>query len=174
MSNVLVGIIGVILFVGLAVAGALFLGQQFTNAAARTNATIIVGQLQQMTQAVEMYRLKTGSQSVTCQTVAFLVPRFLKKIPVSPTLTAKKAGATTYFYTPQLNNDLRTDPTSEQAAGVEAKYITTNLGGDATAKEACKAISDYQTKGIPTVDPMPTEKSGCGFFQEEYVAWIRL
>jgi hypothetical protein len=173
MMNVLMGVIGVILFVGLAIAGALFMGDQFSNAGARTNAAVIVGQLQQMTQALEMYRLKTGIQTVNCQTVDFLVPRFLKVVPVSPTLKAKSTTAS-YMYRPQLNNDLVTDETAAQAANVAAAYITTNLGDDITAKKACQAIADLQSGGLQSVELLPTKKGGCGFYAGEYVAWHKL
>lgn len=173
MSNVLIGIIGVILFIGLAVAGALFLGDQFKNVAGKSNGTVIIGQLQQMTQAVEMYRLKTGVQTVTCQTVDFLVPRFLKSVPTSPTLRPGDPS-TSYYRRPQLNNDLIVDATPEQAAGHPALYITTNIGNDRKAKDACQAIADTQNRGVPTVTVLPTEKSGCGLFNDEYVAWIRI
>jgi len=173
MSNVLIGIIGVILFIGLALAGALFLGDQFKKATARTNASIIIGQISQMTQALEMYRLKTGIAKPTCQTVEFLVPRFLKSVPVSPTVIAKTT-TNSYMYVPQLNNDLITDATSAQAAGIAATYITTNLGSDVTARDACQVLADMQSGGLQTVSVTPAEKSGCGFFANEYVAWQRL
>jgi hypothetical protein len=173
MANVLIGIIGVILFIGLALAGALFLGDQFKKATARTNASIVIGQIAQMSQAVEMYRLKTGIASPTCQTVDFLVPRFLKSVPVSPTVTAR-ANVGTYRYTPALNNDLVTDATPTQAAGIPATYITTNLGADSTAREACQVIADMQSGGVQTVSATPSEKSGCGAFSGDYVAWQRL
>lgn len=173
MMNVLMGIIGVILFVGLAIAGALFMGEQFSNAGARTNAAVVVGQLQQMSQAVEMYRLKTGVQDVTCQTVDFLVPRFLKTVPISPTVKAKSTTAS-YMYRPQLNNDIITDETAAQAAGIAAVYITTNLGDDVTAKKACQAIADLQSGGIQSVDLLPKKKAGCGLYAGEYVAWHKL
>lgn len=173
MANVLMGLIGVILFIGLALAGASFLGDQFKTVAGRSNATVIIAQLQQMTQAVEMYRIKTGIQTVNCQTVDFLVPRFLKVIPVSPTLKAKTTTGS-YMYRPQINNDLITDATPEQAAGIPGTYITTNIGDDRMAKDACQAIADTQNRGVPTVTVTPTEKSGCGLFQGEYVAWIKI
>ncbi len=170
MSNVLIGVIGVILFIGLALAGALFLGDQFGSAASKSDASIIMGQLAQMTQAVEMYRLKSGTGAVTCQTVDFLVPRFLRNVPVSPTLKAS-ATRNSYMYKPQLNNDLVTDATPQQAAGHPALYITTNLGADDRAAKACQAIADQYGGGVQTVSALPTSKAGCGRFQDEFVAW---
>lgn len=55
MSNVLIGIIGVILFIGLALAGALFLGPRFQES--RTNAitSAQVQSLQQLANAANLY-----------------------------------------------------------------------------------------------------------------------
>ena len=83
MSNVLIGIIGVILFIGLALAGALILGEDFKTA--RTEASIATLQTQgkQMVDAVSMRRLKTGS-TIPSGNLSDYTPRFLKS--VSPTL----------------------------------------------------------------------------------------
>lgn len=61
MSNVLIGIIGVILFIGLALAGALILGPDFLVASNQTEATRIVQSLKQMSDAASMRNLKTGT-----------------------------------------------------------------------------------------------------------------
>ncbi len=61
MSNVLIGIIGVILFIGLALAGALFLGPRFQSASNDSKAAAMVQQLQQASDAAAMYTLNTGS-----------------------------------------------------------------------------------------------------------------
>jgi hypothetical protein len=173
MSNVLIGIIGVILFIGIAIAGALFLGDQFKSVTSKSDASTIMAQLAQMTQALEMYKLKSGKGTVNCQTVDFLVPRYLKRVPVSPTLIAANTQSS-YLYKPQLNNDLRTDATPEQAAAVEALYITTNIGATPKAAKACQAIADQYGGGVQTVTALPTSKAGCGLFQDEYVAWQKL
>lgn len=87
MSNVLIGIIGVILFIGLALAGALILGDDFRSASRDSKATALVTQMQQVSQALEMYRLKTGSDFpsyVQVNTDARMIPRFLKTPYVEP------------------------------------------------------------------------------------------
>lgn len=54
MSNVLMGIIGVTLFIGLALAGALFLGPRFSAAQASSEASGYMLQLKQITDAAVM------------------------------------------------------------------------------------------------------------------------
>ena len=81
MSNVLIGIIGVILFIGLALAGALILGDDFKNASSSTGAAAISSDLQQIAAAANMYQLKTGSPLLAANyrtNIQTLVPRFLK------------------------------------------------------------------------------------------------
>jgi hypothetical protein len=60
LSNVLIGVIGVILFIGLALAGALFLGSRFKDAKAQSEAAAYMTQLKQISDATSMYNLKTG------------------------------------------------------------------------------------------------------------------
>ncbi len=84
MSNVLIGIIGVILFIGLALAGALFLGPRFQESSNSTKAARIVSDMQQITAAVNMYRLREGSTLLATDyttNVAKLTPGYLKSEP---------------------------------------------------------------------------------------------
>jgi hypothetical protein len=88
MSNVLIGIIGVILFIGLALAGALILGDDFRTASASSKASAATAQLQQLAAAINMYQLKTGRTLTALEYrdngQTLLVPRFLKSMPVNP------------------------------------------------------------------------------------------
>ncbi len=87
MSNVLIGIIGVILFIGLALAGALILGDDFRTSRASTIASTMVAQMQQISAAVTMRNIKTGTTMSATDyetNVASLVPRFLKTAPMVP------------------------------------------------------------------------------------------
>lgn len=83
MSNVLIGIIGVVLFIGLALAGALILGDDFTTASNSTKASIAMANLNQVAQAATMYALKTGSP-YSQNPIAGLSPRFLKVSALTP------------------------------------------------------------------------------------------
>ncbi len=60
MSNVLIGIIGVILFIGLALAGALFLGPRFQNTSNETEAARYISEGAQISRAFELYGLNEG------------------------------------------------------------------------------------------------------------------
>ena len=88
MSNVLIGIIGVILFIGLALAGALFLGPRFQESTNTTKAARIVSDMQQITAAVNMYRLREGAPLLATDyttNVAKLMPGYLKTEPLVAT-----------------------------------------------------------------------------------------
>lgn len=61
MSNVLIGIIGVILFIGLALAGALFLGGKFSDASNESEAARIISEGAQINRAFEMHRVEQGA-----------------------------------------------------------------------------------------------------------------
>ena len=60
MSNVLIGIIGVILFIGLALAGALFLGPRFQDATVNSKAASLQQAMSQLSQAANMYEVQEG------------------------------------------------------------------------------------------------------------------
>ncbi len=60
MSNVLIGIIGVILFIGLALAGALFLGDRFKDANVDSKAARYISEGGQISKAYELYALNEG------------------------------------------------------------------------------------------------------------------
>ena len=87
MSNVLIGIIGVVLFIGLAIAGVLILGSDFLSATSESRAAAAVTQSMQVSHAITMYNMKSGSAFVAANTsdpFLGLRPRFLKTVPVNP------------------------------------------------------------------------------------------
>ena len=106
MSNVLIGIIGVILFIGLALAGAMILGDDFRSASNSSKAATYVSRIQQVGAAAQMYQLKTGNKIGMERNgldSSFLIPRFLKALPSDPTITAPMfwtygSGTLTYAY----------------------------------------------------------------------------
>jgi hypothetical protein len=81
VSNVLIGIIGVILFIGLALAGALILGDDFKSSQADSLAARYGTSMSQMEAATAMMRLKTGRSPVVGDFEAELIPRFIKLRP---------------------------------------------------------------------------------------------
>lgn len=83
MSNVLIGIIGVILFIGLALAGALFLGPRFQEATTNSTASAQVQAIRQIAEATNMYRVQEGSDTAD---IDLLVSKgYLKARPSDPT-----------------------------------------------------------------------------------------
>lgn len=65
MSNVLIGIIGVILFIGLALAGALFLGVRFQESSSNSKASAAIQAAYQTASAYNMFALEDGGAHVT-------------------------------------------------------------------------------------------------------------
>jgi hypothetical protein len=165
MSNVLIGIIGVILFIGLALAGALILGDDFRSSSNTTQAATLVSRMKQTADAIEMYRLKTGRSQVPVTSVAFLMPRFLKTMPINPVAGAT-ANPNSYFWSIRLDNNLYPVYTDEPAYA--AKFVMAPVGpkNDAKARGVCEAINEsLGVNGIQVDatagDPRPTNQAGC-------------
>ena len=95
MSNVLIGIIGVILFIGLALAGALFLGPRFQESTNNSRASAAVQAVSQVASAANMYRVQEGTAPTAvgaagdASTATTLMGRgYLKSVPSNPSGTA--------------------------------------------------------------------------------------
>lgn len=161
MSNVLIGIIGVILFIGLALAGALILGDDFRSASTTSEAAAVTSQLQQVQSAIEMYRLKTGQRNIPNQNTSFLVPRFLKVAAVNPTRWSKTQSVA-YWKTAFLNNDIGPNENNE-AMAFSASWVQIIVGptSDSRAKDICLAIEEgVGRSSIPSLH-RPTYPIGC-------------
>lgn len=140
MSNVLIGIIGVILFIGLALAGALILGDDFRSSKSSSSAATTVAQLQQIVAAINMSNLKTGTPllATTYDTnTTLLIPRFLKVAPVNP---LNRAG----YRTVDVDGFGRALP-------VDHVYTILGLPNDAVAKATCRAIEEQNGAADPDV-----------------------
>ena len=141
MSNVLIGIIGVILFIGLALAGALILGDDFRTSSSASKAATTVQQLQQISAAITMYQLKTGRTMVASENnVALLQPRFLKSFPAS-----------NGFGT----SDYRINDASGSIGGGPVRMVITPIGSDARARDGCIAIEEQTGSGAPDMTARP-------------------
>jgi hypothetical protein len=81
VSNVLIGIIGVILFIGLALSGALFLGPRFQEASNSSKGSAVASAVAQVAQATEMMRVQEGTSFTGAQTMSKIVPGYLKSVP---------------------------------------------------------------------------------------------
>ena len=87
MINVLVGIIGVLLFIALALIGASFLGPRFSQAMVNSKAMSVTQMTSQITMALSMRRGDEGVPLVARSQLVALVPRgYLKSLPMNPFL----------------------------------------------------------------------------------------
>ena len=128
MSNVLIGIIGVILFIGLALAGALFLGPRFQESTQNSKASASVQALSQITNAINAYELQEGAK-LGNNSVSDLTPGYLKTVP-----------------SPQF-----WDGTPTIANGVSARLLYVTMSED--SRSVCSAINRQirSTSEIPVV-----------------------
>jgi len=128
MSNVLIGIIGVILFIGLALAGALFLGPRFQESSNSSKAAAAAQAVTQVAHAIVLRNVQTGSPMLATNDAANLqalvTDRYLKAVPVDP-----MTGAPAVFRIVDLPGN-----------NIEAvRWVILDLGTDTRAKEACRA-----------------------------------
>lgn len=198
MSSVLMGIIGVVLFIGLALAGALFLGDAFRTSNASVTAATIASQLKQISDAVDMYKLETGRAHVPATEVDFLVPRFLKSVPVNPSAAAQGSDDF-YFYKPRLSVWLSGYVNDASSASARlpsrvGRFVIAIIGptSDVRAKAVCQAMARTFSGGVVSgayegyADPQPPEAAGClvnagasnsddgDGYDSYYIAWRRI
>lgn len=103
MSNVLMGLIGVVLFAGLAMMAASNFGSSFIESSNNGRAVAILSATGQIAQAVTLVRMTDGTtlDASADLEAELVVPRYLKVLPVNPILTVvppilvTDAGATT-------------------------------------------------------------------------------
>jgi hypothetical protein len=151
MSNVLIGIIGVILFIGLALAGALFLGPRFQAATNDSKASAISQGTAQIARAAELYRLNEGTPFPAGQADALISKQYLKSRPVNP------LGDAGHFY------DLRSVPGTYDG---DAAYVVAGLDvNDKVQVDICNSIDKQANiaavNGRPPVSAKPTGQQGC-------------
>lgn len=187
MSNVLIGIIGVILFIGLALAGALILGDDFRTASNSSQAAALMSQIKQAADASEMRRLKLGVSTTPSTSTDFLVPRFLKVAASSPTALAR-ANPGDARWGVAFNNNLAADGYYEPHYA--AKFAQAVIGPQSDAKARAICLEIAQTYGQTDVVDVsatgdPAGDAGCaltgadispGRYAEnkQYVAFVRV
>jgi hypothetical protein len=177
VSNVLIGIIGVILFIGLALAGALFLGDRFSQSSASSEAASVMAVVQQVSNAVELKRLETGSQIIRNGTIASLQPEFLKPGIGNPSKVGV-ANPNSYLHIPHFNNDALNDAGDEGGTGT-ARYLMMSIGSDTRAKTVCQAIAKQITgsdelKIIDADNRYPSEQIGCRNGSGQYIVFSQI
>ncbi len=149
MSNVLIGIIGVILFIGLALAGALILGDDFRSSSSASKASAVSAMLQQSAAAATMYELKTGRRIMAVPANydgSFLAPRFLRSRPINP----------------MNGNEVGIVDANGGNTGVKGELFYTNLGPDSIAKDVCRTIEETSGATNPTASQDPANVAAVG------------
>ena len=150
MSNVLIGIIGVILFIGLALAGALFLGPRFQEATNNSKASALVQSLSQTANAVNMYRVQEGkpllASSYTTNVQTMVDAGYLKSAPASP---AYPQGMMTV------------DPTGTGTdVAVDHVYSSTGAATSPAARSICMAVEKQAGATDPEERMTPQQNWG--------------
>jgi hypothetical protein len=144
MSNVLIGIIGVILFIGLALAGALFLGPRFQESTHNSKAAAIAQNISQIANASVMYEAQEGKQLLASNFLTngkTLVDRgYMKSYPTNPVNGDQ-------YYTVDANGGDSASP---------VKLVFTSLGNDANARSICRAIEAMSGGTNVEADLAPT------------------
>jgi len=141
MSNVLIGIIGVILFIGLALAGALFLGPRFQESTNNSRASAVIQRIAQTANAANMHDTLEGS-----------------RIP------GDTAGITMLVSKGYMKSPPPTDTTVNRIIPINASggvtgdpaYIIADLSGD-NARAVCEAIERQSGGTADGVGATPTE-----------------
>lgn len=128
MSNVLIGIIGVILFIGLALAGALFLGPRFQSATVDAKASSVMAAVGQAADAVNMHNLQEGASLQSGNVISTLATKgYLKAVPVN-------AVEPTWSY------DFR-DAAGGSDGSKPAAYADTGLPLGEISEKVCESIN---------------------------------
>jgi hypothetical protein len=147
MSNVLIGIIGVILFIGLALAGALFLGPRFQESTNNSRASAAVQAVAQVANAANMYKVQEGKDFAgtatadISNTTTGLVGTYLKSVPSNPT-SGTGAGTITLDSIPSGNN---------------IRYVRLALGDN--GQSICEAVN--RQSGVTGTLTAPAGTQGC-------------
>ncbi len=159
MSNVLIGIIGVILFIGLALAGALFLGPRFQEATLNSKASTTVQAVTQVSRAVDLFRLQEGRTVAEARALGpdGLLPGYLKSMPAP-------AASSNVYYDAIVMTAGRPDATIVASAF--------NVSPDMN-RRLCEIVV-RQTSGDSTIPAEPNLQSGCYYNGSTYVVYSRI
>ncbi|MAM84636.1 MAG: hypothetical protein CL472_08220 [Acidobacteria bacterium] len=177
MSNVLIGIIGVILFVGLALAGASYLGKEFGDASAKSQAAAISSVMQQTAHAATMYQAKRGIQLTGADG-----PTIVQRLVDSKTLKEYPRNIVNPGNPPigaNINGNHRAD--------LPLRLFYMDLGDSEEAREVCRAIErisggDDADQVVDNLNPFrersnSQQRQGCiwnSSYYDRYVAYIMI
>ena len=156
MSNVLIGIIGVILFIGLALAGALFLGPRFSDSRSTSVGAATVQAVTQVGSAIVLSNTeKSDAVQAGVSTGSLTAGNYLRAVPANP------SGG----------EELEILGGLGEATGVDAGLIVAKLP-DGSGASVCSAIVKQTVnaddrvgiEGYPVVDApsdFPRAPTGC-------------
>ncbi len=139
MSNVLIGIIGVIFFIGLALAGASYVGSLVTDGTTQRDSAQIVMSLQQTAGAVKIYNIRNRSWVPNNFTAVdtMISAGIMKARPTNPTLPG--------------SYPLVVDSTGS-LTGNRPTYVIMYLGQSEQARDACIEV-EIQNGNTDRTDP---------------------
>lgn len=145
MANVLIGIVGVVLFIGLALAGASFFGPVMGDAMVEARANGLIQVLSTTSKAVSVRNRELETITPGSSDSSILVPDYLEDLPTSPVngnsvmmlneLGQVSGGMTTVVASKLAVSDL-------EMCG----YINRQGGGSGT---------------VPTINSNPSQSMGC-------------
>jgi hypothetical protein len=152
MSNVLIGIIGVILFIGLALAGATFLGPRFQQSTNMSKAAAVVAGMSQMADAAKLRKVSTGRSYPAGSADALIAEGYLKSRPLNP------LGDTNSFFDFRDANGTYSGSARYAIAGLDRNNVV--------HVDTCKEINRQSRVGAadgtpPTLSAGPTFRQGC-------------
>lgn len=137
MSNVLIGIIGVILFIGLALAGALFLGPRFQESTNNSKASAAVQAAAQISSAANLAGVQQGT--LVAPTAAALealqADGFLKSMPgnpsgsTAPSLFSSNGGSSADMVIMPVDSEAVCTAAARQS-GLGSDYVAISDGKD--------------------------------------------
>lgn len=170
MSNVLIGIVGIILFIGLALAGASFFGPVVTDSLSESKANGTMQVLSKVATAIQIRNREMEVSTPSAVDASVLVPEYLDEIPRNPTNSSAV----------YLLNSVAT-------VGVGgAAMVATKIGADAESRLMCLYLNrsgGSKTDVVPLhTNTLPTQRAGCvqsnitygPFLTGDYVAYVRM
>ena len=130
MANVLIGIISITLFIGLALAGAVFFGPVLANSGTNAGALQYLTAVSNVAGAVSVMNKETGQLLPAATSVEVLTPDYISSIPTLAN------GASIVLV----------DATGAESTAA-ASYAAVDLGSTSVAQQACTFIQNSVTNG---------------------------
>ena len=178
MSNVLIGIIGVILFIGLALAGALFLGPKFQEASLKSEASATMGMVAQAAHGMNLYRVNEGKEAGASTTDLTTVANagYLKGITIGGTgvFPLDRTGNTNPA-NPAITMVRRVGTATDTRAGRLCEIIDRDVGRTAPGQEFDTSSRTFKTEIIPGNSNLSVLEgnAGCQSNGTHFIAFAR-